>query len=150
MIMILLDNTNIAPTAQTNETLRSIGSTALRNQTSLTQLLRRPEISLDNLKLFAPAFEPVSMAVGLQVEVEIKYSGYVERQQEGVERFKKMENVRIPVDIDYTTISGLSREAREKLTKIQPRSLGQAARISGITPAAVSLISIYLKKRKVA
>ena len=100
--------------------------------------------------MLAPELASVPSALGLQVEVEIKYSGYVERQLEGVERFRKMERVRLLDDLDYSTIQGLSREVREKLTRIRPRSLGQAARISGITPAAISLLSVYLKKKKIA
>jgi tRNA uridine 5-carboxymethylaminomethyl modification enzyme len=84
------------------------------------------------------------------VEVQIKYAGYVNRQNDIVERFQKMEDVRLPEDIDYSLISGISREVREKLIRIQPRSLGQASRISGITPAAITLLSFYLKKRKSA
>jgi len=74
----------------------------------------------------------------------------VQRQREGVDRFHKMERLGLPEDLDYSRISGLSREVREKLTRIRPRSLGQASRISGITPAALTLLSIYLKKRKLA
>jgi tRNA uridine 5-carboxymethylaminomethyl modification enzyme len=86
--------------------------------------------------------------VEAQAEIQIKYQGYVNRQTEMVERFQKIENIRLPDDMDYLQISGLSNEVREKLTRIRPRSLGQASRISGITPAAISLLSIYLKKRK--
>jgi tRNA uridine 5-carboxymethylaminomethyl modification enzyme len=88
--------------------------------------------------------------VANQAEVHIKYEGYVNRQLEIVERFKKMENVRLPEEIDYSQISGISREVCEKLTRIRPRSLGQASRISGITPAALTLLSFYVKKRKSA
>jgi tRNA uridine 5-carboxymethylaminomethyl modification enzyme len=83
--------------------------------------------------------------VDSQVEIQIKYQGYVNRQQEIVARFKKMEHARLPEDTDYTSISGLSREVCEKLTRIKPRSLGQAARIPGVTPAAISLLSFYIK-----
>jgi tRNA uridine 5-carboxymethylaminomethyl modification enzyme len=86
--------------------------------------------------------------VEAQAEIQIKYQGYINRQTEMVERFQKIENIRLPDDMDYLQISGLSNEVREKLTRIRPRSLGQASRISGITPAAISLLSIYLKKRK--
>jgi len=88
--------------------------------------------------------------VDAQVEIQLKYEGYVSRQLAIVERFQKMENVRLPDDLDYSEISGLSREVSEKLTRIQPRSLGQASRISGITPAALTLLSFYIKKRKSA
>jgi tRNA uridine 5-carboxymethylaminomethyl modification enzyme len=130
--------------------LAALESTALRNQTSLAQLLRRPEISFSDLIFFHPELDRVPHSVGLQAEVEIKYCGYVQRQIESVERFKKLEELRIPNDLDYSCVQGLSREVREKLTQIRPRSLGQAARISGMTPAAISLLSVHLKKRKSA
>lgn len=133
-----------------NGRLESLGSAPLRGQSSLAQLLRRPEISFSDLALFAPELAGVSTHLGLQAEVEIKYSGYVQRQMEGVKRFRKVEAVRLPVDLDYAVIAGLSREVREKLARIRPRTLGQAARISGVTPAAISLLSVYLKKQKVA
>jgi tRNA uridine 5-carboxymethylaminomethyl modification enzyme len=88
--------------------------------------------------------------VEAQAEIQIKYEGYVNRQMEMVERFQKIENLKLPDTLDYADINGLSKEAREKLSRIRPRSLGQASRISGITPAAISLLSIYLKKRKSA
>ncbi|MFQ5683501.1 MAG: tRNA uridine-5-carboxymethylaminomethyl(34) synthesis enzyme MnmG [Candidatus Binatia bacterium] len=147
-ILTLLKNRRVVPTRQIEDNLRSIGSFPLHNQTSLAHLLRRPEISFSDMVLFAPELARVPTVLGLQVEVEIKYAGYVKRQLEVVERFKKMERVRLPEDIDYSLVGGLSREAYTKLTRVRPRSLGQASRISGITPAAVSCISVYLKKRK--
>ena len=138
----------IGPTPTTNQQLSELGSASLRNQTSLAQLLRRPKISFSDLRSIAPELDGVSLAVGLQAEVEIKYSGYVQRQLHAVERFRRMEELRIPDDLDYSFIRGLSREVREKLTRTRPRSLGQASRISGITPAAISLLSIYLRKSR--
>ena len=138
----------IGPTPTTNQQLSELGSASLRNQTSLAQLLRRPEVSFSDLRSIAPELDGVSLAVGLQAEVEIKYSGYVQRQLHAVERFRRMEELRIPDDLDYSFIRGLSREVREKLTRTRPRSLGQASRISGITPAAISLLSIYLRKSR--
>lgn len=146
----LLESAHLAPTVQTNRALESIGSSPLRSQISLAQLLRRPEISFSQLGLLASELSEVPLNIGLQAEVEIKYSGYVERQLEGVRRFRKMEAMRLPEGIDYSAITGLSREVREKLTRIRPRSLGQASRVSGITPAAISLLSVYLKKQKLA
>jgi tRNA uridine 5-carboxymethylaminomethyl modification enzyme len=90
---------------------------------------------------------PVPSDVDAQVEIQIKYQGYVARQQEIVERFRKMENARLPESTDYSSINGLSREVCEKLTRIKPRSLGQAARIPGITPAAISLLSFHIKTK---
>lgn len=140
--------TAFTPKHDVNEKLLAMGSAPLKNLTSLMQLLRRPEISFLQLRTIAPELENIPVDLALQAETEIKYSGYVERQLEGVERFRKMENVRVPEDIDYSMITGLSREAREKLNKVRPRSLGQASRISGITPAALSLLAIHLKKGK--
>jgi len=146
----ILNNTRINPTPDTNASLESAGSTPLRSQCSLAQLLRRPEISFTDLPLLLSDLAHIPYSVGLQAEVEIKYSGYVERQMEGVKRFRKMEALRLPEDIDYSAMHGLSREAREKLACIRPRTLGQASRISGITPAAISLLSVYLKKQRIA
>ena len=145
-----LGEMRVNPTAETNRKLESLRSAPLRTPTSFVQLLRRPEISFYQLAEFEPTLNETPPDLSLQVELQIKYAGYIQRQLEGVDRFKKMEDVHLPEDIDYSKITGLSREVREKLTHIRPRSLGQAHRIPGITPAAVSLLSIYLKKRKIA
>ena len=150
MLMGLLEQKQINPTVEINKKLQSMGSTPIRNQTSLAQLLRRPEISVSDIAIFSEELNRFDSDVTLQAEVEVKYSGYIDRQMEMVERFKKIENVRVPEDLNYLDISGLSREVCEKLTKIRPKSLGQASRISGITPAAISLLSVYLRKRKSA
>lgn len=149
-VIARLESTRLTPSDELNQKLDAMGSAPLRNQLSLAQLARRPELSFADLARLFPAIGELPAATSLQAEVEIKYSGYVERQLEGVQRFRKMENLRLPEDIDYAAIGGLSREAREKLQRIRPRSLGQAARIAGITPAALSVLSIYLKKRKLA
>lgn len=149
-VIQLLESTMLSPSEELNEKLEGIKSSPLRNRISLAQLVRRPEISLTTLISLIPEVTQIPINICLQAEVEIKYAGYVERQLEGVRRFRKMENLKLPDDLDYGTVSGLSREVREKLTRIRPRSLGQAARISGITPAAISLLSVYLKKQKLA
>jgi tRNA uridine 5-carboxymethylaminomethyl modification enzyme len=150
MLIALLKREQISPTADTGKKLESIGSGPVRNQTSLAQLLRRPEISISDIGKFSQAVNQYDPDVALQAEVEIKYAGYIDRQMEMVERFRKIENASLPEDLNYSDIKGLSREVREKLIKIKPQSLGQASRISGITPAAISLLSIYLRKRKSA
>ncbi|HSE85400.1 MAG TPA: tRNA uridine-5-carboxymethylaminomethyl(34) synthesis enzyme MnmG [Candidatus Binatia bacterium] len=150
MLMGLLERKQINPTVEINQRLESIGSVPIRNQTSLAQLLRRPEISVSDIALFSQELHRFDPDVTLQVEVEVKYAGYIDRQMEMVERFKKIENVHLPEDLNYSDIKGLSREVCEKLTRIKPRSLGQASRISGITPAAISLLSVYLGKRRSA
>jgi tRNA uridine 5-carboxymethylaminomethyl modification enzyme len=148
-LLEFLQTTEIAPSPHMDTWLNSCGSAVLRNPTSLAQLLRRPEMSLRQLRGFND-IPDAHQDIDLQVEVEVKYQGYVERQTQLVEKFRKLENQRLPDDIDYGQIQGLSREVREKLISAKPRSLGQAARIPGITPAAVSLLSIYLKKKRSA
>jgi tRNA uridine 5-carboxymethylaminomethyl modification enzyme len=141
-----LTNERINPTNEVNQQLEALASMPLRNHCSLAQLLRRPEITFANLACFLPDLFETPPAIGLQVEVEIKYSGYVERQLEAVERFKKMEEARLPEGLDYSSVKGLSREVREKLERVRPRSLGQASRIVGVTPAAISILSVHIKK----
>ena len=145
-----LDGNLLIPDGENNSRLEAIGKLPLKNPTKLSQLLRRPEISLSDIRVIFPEILKYSRDVDSQVEVQIKYEGYVNRQNDIVERFQKMENVRLPDDIDYSQISGMSREVCEKLIRIKPRSLGQASRISGITPAALTLLSFYLKKQKSA
>lgn len=150
-LMKTLEETLIAPAESAEKKLAVWGSAGLHGQTSLGQLLRRPEISFAHLvELRGELLKHVPDAVALQAEIEIKYSGYIKRQLEAVKRFRNLETVRLPENIDYSIVNGLSREAREKLGRIRPRSLGQASRIAGITPAAISLLSIYLKKLKQA
>jgi len=145
-LVTFLERTQLASTSEINSRLESFGSSPLRNQTSLAVLLRRPEISLDQLHKLVPGMPKFSAHVEAEAEIQIKYEGYVNRQSEMVRRFQKMEQLKLPNDMDYFKIQGLSREVREKLSRIQPRSLGQASRISGITPAAMSLLSVYLKR----
>lgn len=149
-VTVMLEATKVSPSDELNRKLKDLGSAPLRNQVSLAQLMRRPEISFPSLAEIFPQLAQLPLSISLQTEVEIKYSGYVERQLEGVRRFRKMENLRLPDDLDYSCVKGLSREVREKLARVRPRSLGQASRISGITPAAISLLSVYLKKQNIA
>jgi tRNA uridine 5-carboxymethylaminomethyl modification enzyme len=134
-----LESKQLAVNSDINARLESFDSTPLRNLTTCAQLLKRPEISLPQLHSLCPDLPSLAFDIEAQAEVQIKYAGYVNRQLEMVERFQKMEHVRLPDDIDYSTISGLSREVCEKLTRIKPRSLGQASRI---------LLSFYIKKTK--
>ena len=135
------------PDSETNSILNSFASAPLRNQVTLAQILRRPEISLAQIRMLHPDVPRYSQDVDAQAEIQLKYEGYVTRQLDIVERFKKMENAQLPVHIDYSKISGLSREVCEKLSRVRPQSIGQASRIPGITPAAISLLSFYVKKR---
>jgi tRNA uridine 5-carboxymethylaminomethyl modification enzyme len=149
-LMSFLDKQQITPSEDANSALDSFDSAPLRDGVSLARLLRRPEISIEQIHIIAPDMPIYARDVEAQAEIQIKYEGYVNRQMEMVERFQKIENLKLPDTLDYADINGLSKEAREKLSRIRPRSLGQASRISGITPAAISLLSIYLKKRKSA
>lgn len=142
-----LHGIKLPPNTANNDWLRSCNSAPLKNIASLADLLRRPELSLKDIVPLYPALADLPPEVAGELGVTIKYEGYVRRQAEQVERFKKLEGCLVPEDIDFRTLPGISREAQEKLDRIRPRSLGQAARISGITPAAVSILHIHLKKR---
>jgi tRNA uridine 5-carboxymethylaminomethyl modification enzyme len=145
-----LEETFIVPGEKVNTALSSFGSVPLKSPTSLAQLLRRPELSLDMVQEINPPPLPLSREVVAEVEVSVKYSGYIRRQEEGVERLRHLEAVRIPKSLDYTSVPSLSTEVREKLVAVRPLSLGQAARIPGVTPAAISLLAIHLKRAGVA
>ena len=149
-LLSFLQNQQITPTSEVNSLLASLGSAPLKNHCALAQVLRRPEISLSQLRCFAPDLPHFSLDADTQVELLIKYQGYVDRQIEIVQRFQKMEHVRVPEDFNYAEINGLSREVCEKLSRIKPRSLGQASRISGITPAAMSLLAVHMTRRRSA
>lgn len=142
-----LDTHQLAGTEEVNALLRSFESAPLRSSCSLAQILRRPEISMDQLRDISPDIPNHGPNVDAQTEIQLKYQGYVDRQSAIVERFRRMEQATIPANLDYANISGLSREVCEKLVRIKPQSLGQAARIPGITPAAISLLSFYIKKK---
>jgi tRNA uridine 5-carboxymethylaminomethyl modification enzyme len=142
----LLNRLQVTPCSETNSILARLSSAPIANKSSLIQLLRRPELTITDLVRFAPEIGNYSPHVATQLEVEVKYAGYLNRQTEMIARSKNMEGSRVPHDIDYAAINGLSREVREKLDRIRPLSIGQAARIPGITPAAISLLSVYVKK----
>ncbi|MEA3545173.1 MAG: tRNA uridine-5-carboxymethylaminomethyl(34) synthesis enzyme MnmG [Thermodesulfobacteriota bacterium] len=119
----------------------------LKSGVSLEQLLRRPEIDIQQIKVVCPFLEKFSPQALEQVEIAVKYEGYIKRQLEQVERFREQEEIIIPTDIDYDLIASISTEVREKLKKIRPASLGHAGRIQGVTPAAIAVIQIYLRKK---
>jgi tRNA uridine 5-carboxymethylaminomethyl modification enzyme len=124
-----------------------MGSATLKTVVSAADLLRRPEMDLPAVvQLIGLVLPRPEEEVTREVELAVKYQGYIERQNEQVTRFRRMESMLLPEDLPYRNMSGLSREVVEKLTRIQPRTLGQAARISGITPAAISILQVHLKK----
>ena len=141
----LLKSQRLSPSTEINKWLSSIGSAPLKQGTTASELLKRPEVGLGDLCSFLNLPLPPS-DIADQVEIEAKYQGYIKRQEEDVLKFRKWEGVRLPDDLDFSKIPGLSKEAVEKLSKVRPESLGRASRISGITPAAITAIQIYLKK----
>jgi tRNA uridine 5-carboxymethylaminomethyl modification enzyme len=136
----------VKPTAAVNDTLAGLGSAPLKQPLALAELLRRPEIAFADLRMFTDQPLDGDPDVQREVQLQVKYQGYIERQNEQVARFKHLETVALPEDIDYGAMAGLSNEVKEKLIHIRPRSLGQASRISGVTPAAISVLQIHLKK----
>lgn len=143
----MLGAVRLAPTAPVNEELASFGFEKLKNPITLLDLLKRPEISMGMLARLEPRIAGFSEDVAYQVELDIKYRGYTDRQREMVERARRLEGQNIPSDIAYQEVSGLSREVVEKLTRIRPFSLGQASRIPGVTPASVTALMVHLKKK---
>ena len=141
-----LNQTLIRPTATINERLEKLQSASLKQQVTLADLLRRPELTLQDMPGITGSETKIDEAVQQEVQLQIKYEGYIARQKEQVDRFKKVESVTLPDDLEYEGMAGLSAEVIEKLTRIKPRSLGQASRISGITPAALSVLQVHLKK----
>jgi tRNA uridine 5-carboxymethylaminomethyl modification enzyme len=144
-----LKATPVNPDASTQARLTELGEAPLAGPGSSYDLLRRPGMTYERLRAVVP-LPRYPAAVERQIEIEAAYDGYVQRQQNEVDRLSGLETARIPDGFDYSRVEGLSTEATEKLRRIEPRTLGQAARISGITPAAVSAIAIFLKKRKSA
>ena len=139
-----LNTTKVVPNQQGKELVSKLGVKSLKTPTTLAGLLKRPEITYSQIiETFNGA--SVSKLVGEQVEIQIKYEGFIQRQKQVVSKQKKLENYRIPVDFNYEGIPGLSCEVVQKLENIRPTTLGQASRISGITPAAVSIIMLMLK-----
>jgi len=137
----------LRPGAELNNWLKSLGSKPIRQQVSIEDILRRPELDLKAVAERYTELKDLSPEVACQVEIKTKYSGYVARQEAEVAKFRKWESVRLPYDLDYKNISGLSNEIKEKLSVQKPDSLGMASRISGITPAAITAVQIHLKKR---
>lgn len=144
-----LGKQNISPSAENNAKLEAMGTAPLRSGSSLLDLLRRKEVTYSKLQ---QAFDLPELApqVAEQAEIFAKYEGYITKQRQEVERFMKLENKRLPDDIDYRAIKELSSEAAEKLDKVRPANIGQASRISGVSPADISvlMIALELKRRK--
>ena len=135
-------------TDEVQSLLRSLGSTELGSGASLAELIRRPELDYDLIAPIDPARPDLSDSVREQININLKYEGYIKRQIRQVAAFRKKEKKKIPDTIDYDKIGSLRLEARQKLKKFRPRSIGQASRIQGVSPADVSVLLIYIESQK--
>jgi tRNA uridine 5-carboxymethylaminomethyl modification enzyme len=142
-----LKQTTISPAPENQEKLSAMGTAQTRSGISLYDLLRRTEV---DYSLLAAHFTlpPVTAAVQTQVEITAKYEGYIKKQMEQVDRASRLEAKRLADDIDYRLIHGLAKEAVQKLEKIRPQSIGQASRISGVSPADISILMVYLEQQR--
>jgi len=136
----------VPPGDEVNEFLVANGTTPLVTGASVADLIRRPQLSYELTARFDKTREALPYDVREQVEISLKYDGYIKRQKSQIEQFKKLEGVKLPAEIDYMSLQGLRTEARQKLTKIRPESVGQASRISGVSPADIAALLLYLKK----
>ena len=141
-----LERTGIAGSEALNRLLTERGSAAVTDGARLIDLLRRPQMTYDELMTFDPTAPSLPKAVREQVEISVKYEGYIRRQLSQVEEFEKLEQHALPASMDYSGIQGLRLEAREKLAAVRPLNLGQASRISGVSPADIGALMIYLEK----
>ena len=143
-------HTTIGATEKIQEFLKELGSSGLSSGSSLGEILKRPEITYDMLAPIDTERRPLPEDVIFEAEINIKYDGYIKRQMRQVEQFKKMEERKIPEDLDYLQVPSLRIEARQKLAKIRPENMGQASRISGVSPADISVLLVYLEHFKAA
>ena len=143
-----LKNTIVKPTEEVNKLLIDCGTSPLTTGTKMAELLKRTELDYEKLALIDPERPELTLQEKEEVEIQVKYEGYIKMQEAQVEKFKKLETKLLPEDIDYQSINGLCLEARQKLDKFRPRSIGQASRISGVSPADISVLLIYLQVNK--
>ena len=143
-----LESSGIPGSPALNAMLEQKGSAPVQNSARLADLLRRPQVSYADLAPFDPDRPNLRPAVAEEVEIQLKYAGYLDRQEKQVQEFKREESRRLPEDIDYEAIAGLRLEARQKLQQIRPVSIGQAGRISGVSPADIAVLLIYLEQQK--
>jgi tRNA uridine 5-carboxymethylaminomethyl modification enzyme len=145
-----LEHVSIKPSDEVQEVLAVAESSPLKEPMTASSLLKRPEVTYPVIHQLAPAETPLSETVMEQVEIQVKYAGYIDKQLAQVERMRKMENKKLPVDLDYMAINGLATEAKQKLHVVRPLSVGQASRVSGVNPADISILLIYLEQGKLA
>jgi len=145
-LLVRLREFKLRPETWVGDRLKELCSARIKNTVSLEQLLKRSEISFNHLNMFDPDLSNTDEQVAAEVETRIKYEGYIDRQEREVKKLRRMEDTRLPDTIDYQAVHGFSAEVREKLSKVRPVSLGQASRISGVTPAALMAIQVHLKR----
>ncbi|GEN85056.1 tRNA uridine 5-carboxymethylaminomethyl modification enzyme MnmG [Sporosarcina luteola] len=145
-----LRKVTIKPSEAVQEIIKDSGGTELREPMKAADLLKRPEMKYNQIITVVPPEEKKSEEVAEQVEIFIKYEGYIEKSMQQVERMKKMENKRIPENIDYNAITGIAKEAKANLTAVRPLSIAQASRISGVNPADISILLVYIEQGKIA
>lgn len=138
----------LTPTEEINKALEDLGSVALRTGTSMYDLIKRPELKYGDLELLDHERPSLPREIRLQVETQIKYEGYIKKQMAQIEQFKKLEEKKLDPNQDYNEIKGLSNEGKQKLNEIKPESLGQASRVSGVSPADINVILIHLEQRR--
>ena len=143
-----LKKTRMKSKHEINESLKQMGTVPIDESVTLEELLKRPQIDYSKLDLMGLGNAKISQEAKKQVELIVKYEGYFKRELEYIKKFKDLESIKIPESFSYKEIPGLSREIKEKLSKIMPQNLGQASRVSGVTPSAVSVLMVYLKKFK--
>lgn len=134
----------VKPTKEVNDHLQSKGSNPIKNGVKADQLLKRSQLDYSDIRKLCPTPEPVNQRVEQQVEIQVKYEGYIKRQHNEIEKYKDLEKINIPENLDYSAIQGLSNELKEKLALVLPKSLGQASRIDGMTPAAISVLMVSI------
>ena len=141
-----LNKTVVGASESISNLLKQYGSTPLKTGTTLAELIRRPELDYKKIKEIDKDRKPLPEDIITQVDINIKYEGYIKRQLKQVEQFKKLENKKLSVDFDYNMVENLRKEARQKLNFYKPLSIGQASRISGVSPADISVLLIYLEQ----
>ena len=141
-----LRTTTVRPTREVQAFLKKMGTSEIQNVVSLAQLIKRPELGYQDVIQLSPPDGEIRPEVAEQVEIQLKYEGYIRKSLQQVEKMKKMEKKKIPSWVDYEKVPGISSEAREKLMEVQPLSIGQASRISGVNPSDISILLVYIEQ----
>jgi tRNA uridine 5-carboxymethylaminomethyl modification enzyme len=142
----MLRAVRLKPTKETNEMLKNKSIEGIKNPMTLEELLKKPGVTINEIKSIKSGFDEIEEDIAYQVELNVKYRGYTDRQMEMVRKTKKLEDRRIPSDIAYKDVSGLSKEVLERFNKVKPFTLGQASRIPGVTPASITALLVHFKK----